>query len=206
MADGSTARRSSAERVAVAPVLVAEGVDHTLRWSPGERLEHLFEQRCDATPDKIAVDADGAVVTFAHLDAAANRLARHLVASGVTSGARVALLLDDPVQTYVGMLGVLKAGAAYVPLDRAFPPDRVAYVVGDAGVGTVLTLSHLRGNVGEVGAALLCLDEGARRSRPVTAPGSPPVRGDTPIRWRTSSTPRARPGGPRAWRSSTRAS
>ncbi len=159
MADGSTARRSSAERVAVAPVLVAEGVDHTLRWSPGERLEHLFEQRCDATPDKIAVDADGAVVTFAHLDAAANRLARHLVASGVTSGARVALLLDDPVQTYVGMLGVLKAGAAYVPLDRAFPPDRVAYVVGDAGVGTVLTLSHLRGNVGEVGAALLCLDE-----------------------------------------------
>lgn len=142
-------------------VLVGPGRGQGVRWRPGERLEHLFEQRCDATPDRLAVDAGDRGLTFAELDAAANRLARYLLATGTGPGARVALLFDDPVQAYVGMLGALKAGAAYVPLDRAFPTDRVGYIVADAGVGTVLTLAHLREHVRDAGAAVLCLDEGA---------------------------------------------
>ncbi len=50
------------------------------RWLPGDRMEHLFEERCDATPDELAVDAPGPPLTFAELDARANRLARHLLA------------------------------------------------------------------------------------------------------------------------------
>jgi non-ribosomal peptide synthetase-like protein len=109
------------------------------------------------------VDTAAGVLTFAELDRRANRLARQLLASGIGPGRRVALLLDDPVQAYVGMLGTLKAGAAYVPLDRAFPSDRLSYIATDAGVGAVLTLTHLRDQLREVDAACLCLDEMAPR-------------------------------------------
>ena len=89
-------------------------------------MEHLFEQRCDATPHQPAVEPEtGPPLTFAELDARANRLARHLRARGIGAGDRVALLFDDAVQAYAAMLAVLKAGAAYVPLDPGFPADRV---------------------------------------------------------------------------------
>ena len=97
------------------------GADQHLRWRPGERLEHLFEQRCERTPDRLGVDAPGAALTYAEVDARANQLARHLLVRGIGPGDRVALLFDDPVQAYVAMLAVLKAGAAYVPLDPGVP-------------------------------------------------------------------------------------
>ncbi|MHC8506391.1 Pls/PosA family non-ribosomal peptide synthetase [Pseudonocardia artemisiae] len=86
-------------------------------------------------------------LTFEQLDARANRLARYLLAHGAGAGDRIGLLFDDPVQAYVGMLAVLKVNAAYVPLDVGFPPDRIAYIVDDAGVRLVLSLIHVRDRV-----------------------------------------------------------
>jgi len=77
-------------------------------------------------------------MTYLELDARANQLARFLVRSGIGPGDRVGLLLDEPVDGYVGMLAVLKAHAVYVPLDPAFPPDRLAYIIDDAAVAVVL--------------------------------------------------------------------
>jgi len=82
-------------------------------------------------------------MTYPELDARANQLARFLARSGVRPSDRVGLLLDQPVEAYVGMLAVLKAHAAYVPLDAAFPADRLAYIVKDAAVTLVLTRSSL---------------------------------------------------------------
>lgn len=136
-----------------------------VRWQPGERMNSLFEEVVDdlaaaGQAARLAVDSDDEQVTYADLDARANQLARHLRAGGVQSGDRVGLLLDRPLATYVAMLGILKAGAAYVPLDASFPPDRLAYICADAGAGLVLTHSNLRSLITDEVAAW-CLDERA---------------------------------------------
>ena len=145
--------------------LVLECADfgQDVRWRPGERLEQLFEEQCDrmreaGLADHLAVDAGAEALTYQRLDARANMLARYLRDIGVGPGDRVALLVDRAVLTYVGILAVLKAGAAYVPLDAAFPSDRLSYIVADAEVGVVLSLEHLRSQLCEVGAQVVCLD------------------------------------------------
>jgi non-ribosomal peptide synthetase-like protein len=129
-------------------VLVAEGADNRVRWRPGERLHHLFEQRCDrfdaeGDPAHLAVDDGQVRMTFSELDARANQLARYLLARGVSPGDRVGLLFDKSAFAYLAMLAVGKVHAAYVPLDVSFPADRISFIVADAGVRTVLTLSAL---------------------------------------------------------------
>ena len=101
-------------------------------------------------------------MTYGELDARANQVARFLVRRGVRPGDRVGLLFDAAVDGYVAMLAVLKARAVYVPLDAAFPADRLAFIAADAGVRLVLTHSRLAGLAGPVagaGAGLLCVDQ-----------------------------------------------
>lgn len=146
------------------PVLVSAASDQSVRWRQGERLDQLFEDRCDrlrlaGQGDHLAVDAGDLVLTYDQLDGRANQLARYLLSRGVMPGDRVSLLFDQAVYSYIGMLAVLKAHAAYVPLDVAFPPDRLSYIVNDAGVSMVLSLSHLRGKIPDIAAAFVCLDE-----------------------------------------------
>ena len=140
--------------------------DDGIRWRPGERLEQLFEQRCDALyehglGDTPAVDGPDGPVSYAELDARANQLARCLTTRGAAgAGARVALLLDRPLDGYIAMLAVLKLGAAYVPMDAAFPSDRLGYIVADAGCALVLTSARLAPALGTPaqGTEVICLD------------------------------------------------
>ena len=141
------------------PVLADVAFDEGVRWWLGERLEDLFEERCDETPGHLAVDAGDVTLTFAELDGRANQLARHLLAAGLGAGKRIALLFDSAVPAYIGMLAVLKAGAAYVPLDPGFPADRIAYIVQDAGVGAVLTLLHLRDQLRDIRVPTVLVDD-----------------------------------------------
>ncbi len=129
-------------------LLACAGWDGSVRWRDGERLERLFEEHCDRMRarekgDRLAVDAGDVALTYSQLDERANQLARFLMAEGVRPGDRIGLLLDEAVDAYVGMLAVLKAHAAYVPLDAGFPSDRLRYIVSDASVRMVLSLSRL---------------------------------------------------------------
>ncbi len=149
-------------------ILTGSRREQSARWRPGERLHDLFEERCDrlraaGESGRVAVDAGDLVLTYDQLDARANQLARHLSRQGVRPGDRVALLFDRALDSYVAMLAVLKVNSAYVPLDAGYPPDRLAYIVADAGVRTVLSVSSLRERVEHVDARLLCLDELERR-------------------------------------------
>jgi non-ribosomal peptide synthetase-like protein len=152
---------------AAAPaVLVGTLGDRGYRWSPGGRLHHVFEDTCDrlavaGAPDSPAVDVPDDQLGYATLDARANQLAHHLRRRGIGPGARVALLCDRPVATYTALLGALKAGAAYVPLDGAFPADRIDHILRDAGVDVVLATAGTRERLAGAAAPVLDLDEAA---------------------------------------------
>ncbi|GGK03725.1 peptide synthetase [Pilimelia anulata] len=151
---------------AAALVRHCPGYSDDIRWRAGERLEHLFEQQCDrlrATghAGQLAVDGPEDRLTYDELDARANQLARHLLAVGAGPGDRIGLLFDRPVHAYVGMLAVLKINAAYVPLDVAFPADRLAFITADAGVRRVLTQAHLRDHLADADAMPVCVDAAA---------------------------------------------
>jgi amino acid adenylation domain-containing protein len=98
----------------------------------------LFQAAAAATPDAVAVRADGAALTYAELNAAANRLARHLRAHGVGVDGRVGVSMERSAELVVALLAILKAGAAYVPLDPGYPDDRLAYMRRDSGTELVL--------------------------------------------------------------------
>ncbi|MFD3445180.1 Pls/PosA family non-ribosomal peptide synthetase [Microbacteriaceae bacterium 4G12] len=143
--------------------LISAEADQAVRWSPGERLDQLFEDRCDRLREQglggqVAVDAGEIVLTYAQLDARANQLARHLLKRGARPGDRIALLFDQPWRSYVAMLAVLKIRAAFVPLDAGFPSDRLRYIIEDADVEMVLTLAHLDTLLPEVAAPTVCID------------------------------------------------
>jgi non-ribosomal peptide synthetase-like protein len=123
-------------------VLVREGVDNAVRWRPGERLEHYFEQRCDEVPsDHPAVITESGTLTFRQLDEQANQTARFFRSLGLRAGDRVGVLFDKSPHGYVALLAIMKIGAAYVPLDPSFPADRIAYIIEDAGVETIVSVS-----------------------------------------------------------------
>jgi natural product biosynthesis luciferase-like monooxygenase protein/amino acid adenylation domain-containing protein/FkbM family methyltransferase len=105
---------------------------------PDDTLVARFAAQARRTPGAPALVAGGETVSYAELDARANRLAHRLRAAGIGPEARVGLLLDRSASMVAALLGVLKAGGAYVPLDPAYPADRIRFMAGDAGLALVL--------------------------------------------------------------------
>ncbi len=113
---------------------------------PAERCEvlhEIFEAQVDRRPQSTAVEFGAEQLSYAALECRANRIARHLRGRGVRCGARVAMLLPRSTDTYAALLGILKAGAAYVPIEIEYPANRVAYILGDSGAQALLTTSEL---------------------------------------------------------------
>ncbi|HET7461931.1 MAG TPA: amino acid adenylation domain-containing protein, partial [Longimicrobium sp.] len=109
---------------------------------PGDRPVHeRFERQVERTPAAVAVVHEDRSLTYAELNARANRLAHHLRARGVAPGARVAIVLPRSAELVVAELAILKAGAAYVPIDPVFPAERIAFMVADSGSRIVLALA-----------------------------------------------------------------
>jgi amino acid adenylation domain-containing protein len=122
--------------------IVREHESNALRWVPGERLDRLLEEACLRFATNDAVIGSGIVLSYSDLSRRANQLARHLLARGIKSGDRVALMFDRSPETYVAMLAVMKVNAAYVPLDAAFPFERVRFILGDADVSAIVSTSN----------------------------------------------------------------
>ncbi|HSI52112.1 MAG TPA: amino acid adenylation domain-containing protein, partial [Ideonella sp.] len=103
------------------------------------QVHRLFEAQVTRTPDSVAVVHEGHSLSYAELNAQANRLARHLMAAGVGPESRVAVCAERGVALVVALLATLKAGGAYVPLDPAYPVERLAYMLQDCAPVAVLT-------------------------------------------------------------------
>src|SRR5439155_19362738 len=106
---------------------------------PDATVHGLIAEQTARTPDAAAVRFGGASITYAELDRRSNQLGRELVARGVARGDLVALCLPRSIDMVVGLLAILKAGAAYVPIDPAYPPGRVAHMITDSAARVAIT-------------------------------------------------------------------
>jgi amino acid adenylation domain-containing protein/non-ribosomal peptide synthase protein (TIGR01720 family) len=109
----------------------------------GEGFVELFQRRVALAPYAPAVICDGVRTSYAELNREANRLARHLQARGVGPETPVGILVDRSARLPAAILAVLKAGGVYLPLDPAYPPDRISFMLGDAGARVLLTEERL---------------------------------------------------------------
>ncbi|NCT99625.1 MAG: amino acid adenylation domain-containing protein [Comamonadaceae bacterium] len=111
---------------------------------PRQQTVHgLFEVQAARTPEAVAVRFEEQALGYGELNARANRLAHHLRSLGAGAGSLVGVWMERGLDMVVAVLGILKAGAAYVPLDPAFPKDRLDYMMEDAELGIVVTQSAL---------------------------------------------------------------
>ncbi|WP_027630034.1 AMP-binding protein, partial [Ruminiclostridium cellobioparum] len=101
-------------------------------------IYQLFEEQMERTPDNIAIEAGGRYLTYRELNEKANRLARVLREKGVKRDSIVAIMADQSVEFVVAVLGVLKAGGAYLPIDMEYPEERIRYMLEDSGTVIVL--------------------------------------------------------------------
>ncbi|MGH9867322.1 MAG: non-ribosomal peptide synthase/polyketide synthase, partial [Candidatus Polarisedimenticolia bacterium] len=126
---------------------------------PPEGLLHeMVERQARLTPGAPALARGDACVTYGRLEERANRLAHHLAALGAGPGRRVAILRERSPEFIVTMLAVLKAGAAYVPLEPGDPPERVRHILADSGAMLVVTETGSAGVAGAAGIPLLDVD------------------------------------------------
>ncbi|HEY0607598.1 MAG TPA: amino acid adenylation domain-containing protein, partial [Herpetosiphonaceae bacterium] len=121
-------------------------------------VHELVEAQVARTPEAIALVFEGQTLTYDQLNRRANQVAHHLRALGIGPDARVGLCLERSPELLIGVLGALKAGAAYVPLDPAYPEDRLAYMLDDAGVAALLTTEHLIAYLPQLSVPALLLD------------------------------------------------
>jgi amino acid adenylation domain-containing protein len=115
----------------------------TPEFACARNLAESFERVAQRTPDAVAVTFEGEEVSYGELNRRSNRLAHHLMDHGIEAEVRVGLFLERSVEMVVAILATLKAGAAYVPLEVTLPPERIAFILEDAGCTHVLTETRL---------------------------------------------------------------
>ncbi|MDX3117047.1 non-ribosomal peptide synthetase, partial [Streptomyces scabiei] len=138
-------------------------------------VPELFAAQAARTPDAVAVVVDGASVSFAELDARANRLAHFLVGRGVGAESLVAVCLPRGLDAVVAILAVWKAGAAFVPVDPAYPVERIAFMLADSGAVLTLTDEEVVEDLPAGRALMVAVDSALTLMElsvlPSTAPG-----------------------------------
>ena len=182
-------------------------------------LHHLLQRSAERSPDDVAVVDGERQITYGALERRSNQVANLLLERGVRKGDRVGLYLEKSLESIVGIYGVMKAGAAYVPLDPEAPAPRLAYIARDCGIEVLLTGAE-KASAWDDLLERRRSDPDARRPRRIGSwirgrcrrrssivgaeaidaqPTQPSRRSARSIWiWRTSSTRRDRPGARRA--------
>jgi amino acid adenylation domain-containing protein len=154
------------QRVSTFPLLAsAERRTLALDWQSTDAdyprkacIHHLFERQVERTPDAVAVETTDQQLTYSELNRKANQLAHYLAKLGVRRETLVGVCVSRSCEMVVSLLGILKAGAAYVPLDPAYPRERLAFMLKDAGIQVLLTQEPLAGTLPQHSATVVCLD------------------------------------------------
>ncbi|MBW1713791.1 MAG: amino acid adenylation domain-containing protein, partial [Deltaproteobacteria bacterium] len=157
---------NSEQRVSELPLLTeAERRQLLVEWNdtqtqyPSDKCIHqLFEVQAEQTPEAVALVFEDRELTYQDLNAKANQVAHHLQTLGVGPEGLVGICLERSLEMVVGLLGVLKAGAAYVPLDPTYPKERLAFMLEDSKVQVLLTQERLTTVLPEHQAQVIFLD------------------------------------------------
>src|SRR5262249_11455114 len=141
---------------------------HQLLWewnqAAGEyrsekRIHQLFEEQVGRAPEAVAVVCEDQQVNYRELNARANQLARYLKRVGVGPEVVVGIMLERSIEMVVGLLGILKAGGAFLPLDPTYPPERLSLMIEAAQLRALLTRSNLVRTIRvEAEIEVVCLD------------------------------------------------
>jgi len=138
--------------------LVIEWNNTAMEYPKDRCLHQLFETQAARTPNATAVVFGNKSLTYRELDRRANQLARHLIKLGAKPDGLVGICLERSLDMMVGLLGILKAGSAYVPLDPAYPRDRIAYMLENSEAPLLLTQGQLTANLPIIASKVVLID------------------------------------------------
>jgi non-ribosomal peptide synthetase-like protein len=158
------------------PVAAVTKKQNDVRDDEPKLLHEFFERQVSLRPDHPAVECDGEAITYAQLDELANRVAACLHARGLRPGSLVAIYLEKSHRLYAALLGTLKAGLGYVPIDPKFPIGRIQSILEDARITTVISNGDLgRGLQPHVSAEVMLFDAEVKQHTPQSSPPLEPV-------------------------------
>jgi len=168
--------KNAERRISEFPFLTDEENTLLERWNdtaesqPVQKSVHaLFEVQADRMPKAVAVVSGREECTYFELERRANQLAHYLLGLGIQPGDRVGICVERSVSMMVGLLGILKAGANYIPLDPAYPAARLSQMMEDSQAPALITQERLRTTIPPNNARVVCLDsESSRISREST--------------------------------------
>jgi amino acid adenylation domain-containing protein len=121
-------------------------------------IHQLFEEQSARTPNGIAIQFQERKLTYSELNSRANQVAHHLLRLGVKPDSRVGICVHRSPEMMVGLLGIMKAGAAYVPLDPTYPRDRLEFMLQDGGAAVLITQQSLLESLSSQQAQVICID------------------------------------------------
>jgi len=153
-------------RVGELPLLTAaESHQLLVEWNdtrasyPQDKCVHqLFEERVKQTPDAVAAIFESEQMTYRELNERANQLAHYMRSLGVETKQPIAICLERSLEMLVGLLGILKAGCAYVPLDPSYPLDRLVYILSNSGASALVTYEKFIPQLPAALGCIICLD------------------------------------------------
>ncbi len=143
-----------------------------------QTVHELFSAQAMRTPDRIAVSDRTSSLTYGELEERSNRLARYLQVQGVQPGELIGISMERSPEMIVSLLGILKSGAAYVPVDPGYPEERKAYMLNDSAVNLLLTQSHVLDRLPAHTAQTICLDTAWEQIEVASGEHMQPIRNE----------------------------
>jgi len=138
--------------------LLVEWNDTKTDYPPDKCIHQLFEEQVEKTPSDIAVIFENQQLSYRELNNRANQLAHYLQQLGVKPDIMVGICVERSIEMVVGLLAIMKAGGAYMPLDPAYPKERLAFTLADSQVSVLLAHTHLINDLPSHSAQLVCID------------------------------------------------
>ena len=138
--------------------LLVEWNETNIEYPKDKCIHQLFEEQVEKTPDAVAVVFVEQELTYWELNCRANKLAHYLQELGVKPGTLVGISVERSLEMIVGLLGILKAGGTYVPLDPTYPSERISYMLENSQVPILLTQNYLKPTLPEYSGRAIALD------------------------------------------------